>query len=184
MFMQVIHFIMDAGSSVFMPIIILILGLVFGLRPGKAFKAGITVGIGFIGINLVISMLADSLMVVINQLVELYNFKLTAIDVGWPIASSIAWSSGAVVPVILVSVFVMNILLVIVGFTKTLDVDIWNYWQPLFIGGSLYLLSGNMILSVGAACLAMAVIFKIADFSQPYVEKFFGVPGISIPNIE
>ena len=102
----------------------------------------------------------------------------------WPIASSIAWSSGAVVPVILVSVFVMNILLVIVGFTKTLDVDIWNYWQPLFIGGSLYLLSGNMILSVGAACLAMAVIFKIADFSQPYVEKFFGIPGISIPNIE
>ncbi|HIY19832.1 MAG TPA: PTS galactitol transporter subunit IIC [Candidatus Blautia avistercoris] len=184
MFMQVIHFIMDAGSSVFMPIIILILGLVFGLRPGKAFKAGITVGIGFIGINLVISMLADSLMVVINQLVELYNFKLTAIDVGWPIASSIAWSSGAVVPVILVSVFVMNILLVIVGFTKTLDVDIWNYWQPLFIGGSLYLLSGNMILSVGAACLAMAVIFKIADFSQPYVEKFFGIPGISIPHIE
>lgn len=184
MFMQVIHFIMDAGSSVFMPIIILILGLVFGLRPGKAFKAGITVGIGFIGINLVISMLADSLMVVINQLVELYNFKLTAIDVGWPIASSIAWSSGAVVPVILVSVFVMNILLVIVGFTKTLDVDIWNYWQPLFIGGSLYLLSGNMILSVGAACLAMAVIFKIADFSLPYVEKFFGIPGISIPHIE
>lgn len=184
MFMQVIHFIMDAGSSVFMPIIILILGLIFGLKPGKAFKAGITVGIGFIGINLVISMLADSLMVVINQLVELYNFKLTAIDVGWPIASSIAWSSGAVVPVILVSVFVMNILLVIVGFTKTLDVDIWNYWQPLFIGGSLYLLSGNMILSVGAACLAMAVIFKIADFSQPYVEKFFGIPGISIPHIE
>ncbi|OUO79885.1 PTS galactitol transporter subunit IIC [Blautia sp. An249] len=184
MFMQVIHFIMDAGSSVFMPIIILILGLIFGLKPGKAFKAGITVGIGFIGINLVISMLADSLMVVINQLVELYNFKLTAIDVGWPIASSIAWSSGAVVPVILVSVFVMNILLVIVGFTKTLDVDIWNYWQPLFIGGSLYLLSGNMLLSVGAACLAMAVIFKIADFSQPYVEKFFGIPGISIPHIE
>lgn len=184
MFMQVINFIMDAGSSVFMPIIILILGLIFGLKPGKAFKAGITVGIGFIGINLVISMLADSLMVVINQLVELYNFKLTAIDVGWPIASSIAWSSGAVVPVILVSVFVMNILLVIVGFTKTLDVDIWNYWQPLFIGGSLYLLSGNMLLSVGAACLAMAVIFKIADFSQPYVEKFFGIPGISIPHIE
>ena len=184
MFMQVINFIMDAGSSVFMPIIILILGLIFGLKPGKAFKAGITVGIGFIGINLVISMLADSLMVVINQLVELYNFKLTAIDVGWPIASSIAWSSGAVVPVILVSVFVMNILLVIVGFTKTLEVDIWNYWQPLFIGGSLYLLSGNMLISVGAACLAMAVIFKIADFSQPYVEKFFGIPGISIPHIE
>ena len=123
-------------------------------------------------------------MVVINQLVDVYGFKLTAVDVGWPIAASIAWSSGAVVPVILVSVFVMNILLIIAGFTKTLDVDIWNYWQPLFIGGALYLISGNMILAVVTACISMAVIFKIADYSQPYVEKFFGIPGISIPHIE
>ena len=184
MFIQVINFIMDAGSSVFMPVIILILGLIFGLKPGKAFKAGITVGIGFIGINLVISLLADNLMVVINQLVDVYGFKLTAVDVGWPIAASIAWSSGAVVPVILVSVFVMNILLIIAGFTRTLDVDVWSYWQPLLIGGALYLISGNMILAVVTACISMAVIFKIADYSQPYVEKFFGIPGISIPHIE
>ena len=90
MFMQVINFIMDAGSSVFMPVIIFALGLVFGLKPSKSFGAGITVGIGFIGINLVIELLANNLMVVIDQLVELYHFKLTAIDVGWPIAASIA----------------------------------------------------------------------------------------------
>ena len=81
MFMQVINFIMDAGSSVFMPVIIFALGLVFGLKPSKSFGAGITVGIGFIGINLVIELLANNLMVVIDQLVELYHFKLTAIDV-------------------------------------------------------------------------------------------------------
>ena len=184
MFMQVINFIMDAGSSVFMPVIIFALGLVFGLKPSKSFGAGITVGIGFIGINLVIELLANNLMVVIDQLVELYHFKLTAIDVGWPIAASIAWSGKAVVPAILVAVFVMNIILVVTGFTKTLDIDIWNYWQPLFIGGALYLLSGNFIFSVIAACLSMAIIFKVADFSQPYIEEFFGIPGISIPHIE
>lgn len=41
MFMQVIHFIMDAGSSVFMPVIIFVLGLVFGLKPSKSFGGGI-----------------------------------------------------------------------------------------------------------------------------------------------
>ena len=41
-----------------------------------------------------------------------------------------------------------------------------------------------MILAVVTACISMAVIFKIADYSQPYVEKFFGIPGISIPHIE
>lgn len=184
MFMQAIQFIMDAGASVFMPMIILILGLISGLSFGKACKAGIVVGIGFIGINLIISLLADNLMIIINQLVTIYGFKLTAIDVGWPIAASIAWSSGPVVPAILVSVFVMNIVLVAIGFTKTLDVDIWNYWQPLFIGGALYLLSNSMFLAVVAACVSMAIIFKAADYSQPYVEKFFGIPGVSIPHIE
>lgn len=184
MFMQVINFVMDAGATVFMPIIILILGLIFGLKIGRAFKAGITVGIGFIGINLIIELLSNNLMVVINRLVELYHFKLTAVDVGWPIAAGIAWSSGPVVPLILVSVFILNIILVAVGFTKTLDVDIWNYWQPLFIGGAIYLLKGNMVLAVVAACVSMTIIFKIADFSQPYVEELFGIPGISIPHIE
>ena len=82
MFMQVINFIMDAGSSVFMPVIIFALGLVFGLKPSKSFGAGITVGIGFIGINLVIELLANNLMVVIDQLVELYHFKLTPLTWG------------------------------------------------------------------------------------------------------
>ena len=71
MFMQVINFIMDAGSSVFMPLIIFVLGLIFGLKPGKSFKAGITVGIGFIGINLVISMLSESLMFIILSLIHI-----------------------------------------------------------------------------------------------------------------
>ena len=71
MLMNAINFVMDAGSSVFMPLIILILGLIFGLKFAKAFKAGVVVGIGFIGINLVLGILGDNLMVVINRLVEL-----------------------------------------------------------------------------------------------------------------
>jgi len=182
--MNVINFIMDAGPAVFMPLIILILGLVFGQKPGKAIRAGVTVGIAFIGLNLVIGLLSDTVMNVVNRMVEIYGFKLTAIDVGWPIAAAIAWGSGVVVPFILIAVLLVNIAMLALGWTKTLDVDIWNYWQPLFLGGVVYMMTGSIWYAVLGACIAMAIIFKVADMCQPYVEEFFGLKGISIPHIE
>ncbi|MGI6251304.1 MAG: PTS galactitol transporter subunit IIC [Anaerolineaceae bacterium] len=184
MFMQVIQFMMDAGSSVFMPVILLILGLIFGLKFGRAIKAGVLVGIGFIGINLVLGLLGDNLAGIVDKLVELYNFKLTAIDVGWPVAGSVAWANGVLVPIVIVAVLITNIILIALKFTKTLDVDIWNYWQPLFAAGAIYMVTGNMVVAVVSACLIMAIIFKIADFSQPYIESYFGIKGVSVPHVE
>jgi len=59
--MSVINFILSLGASVMLPIIIFILGLVFGQKPGKAFRSALTIGIGFIGINLVIGLLTGNL---------------------------------------------------------------------------------------------------------------------------
>lgn len=182
--MKVVNFIMDAGPAVFMPIIIIIMGVIFGQKISKAIRGGIIVGIAFIGIGLVIDLLGDSIMVVVNQMVENYNFKLTAVDVGWPIAASIAWGSGIVVPFILIALPLLNIILLSVRWTKTLMVDIWNYWQPLFLGGAVYLFTGSIWFSVLGACISMAIMWKIADYSQPYIKDFYGLEGISIPHIE
>jgi PTS system galactitol-specific IIC component len=182
--MNAINFIMDAGPAVFMPLIITLLGVAFGQRFSKALRGGITVGVAFIGIGLVIDLLADTIMVVVNQMVEVYGFSLSAIDVGWPIAAGIAWGSGVVVPFIIVAIFLTNILLFAVKWTKTLMVDIWNYWQPLFLGGVVYLMTGSIWYAVLGACVSMALMWKIADYSQPYIRDFYGMEGISIPHIE
>ncbi|MBR0461271.1 MAG: PTS galactitol transporter subunit IIC [Erysipelotrichaceae bacterium] len=182
--MNVINFIMDAGSSVFMPIIILILGLIFGLEFKKAFKAGVVVGIGFIVINLAIGLLCESLDVVIGQLVSLYDFKLTSLDVGWTIGAAIAWKSGIIVPIILGAVLLTNIILVAVGFTKTMDVDIWNYWGLLFVGNATYQVTGKIWVGVLASIIAMMFVLKMADFAAPRIEEAFGMPGITTCNVE
>ena len=54
--MSVLQYILDLGSSVVMPLIITILGLILGQKFSKAFRSGMTIGIGFIGINLVIGL--------------------------------------------------------------------------------------------------------------------------------
>ena len=52
-------FITGLGPSVMMPIVVTLLGLILGAKFGRALRAGITVGIGFLGINLVIGLFFD-----------------------------------------------------------------------------------------------------------------------------
>ena len=52
--MGILNYIVDLGPQVMMPIIITIFGLILGAKFGKALRAGLTVGVGFIGLNLVI----------------------------------------------------------------------------------------------------------------------------------
>ena len=51
--LDIIQYIVDLGSYVFVPILMCIIGLIFGLKPSKAIKAGVTVGIGLIGVSIV-----------------------------------------------------------------------------------------------------------------------------------
>ena len=59
--MSIFNTIIGMGATVMMPIIFFILGLIFRVGPGKSFKAGMTVGIGFTGINMVVTLLLESL---------------------------------------------------------------------------------------------------------------------------
>ncbi|VTU51222.1 putative PTS system galactitol-specific IIC component [Lactobacillus rhamnosus GG] [Lacticaseibacillus rhamnosus] len=51
--MNVFNWLIAAGPTVLLPVIITIIGMIFGLRIDKAFKSGLTLGIGFAGIKLI-----------------------------------------------------------------------------------------------------------------------------------
>lgn len=64
------------GSVVFIPIIIIILGLIVRVKPSKAIIAGITVGIGFIGLNMVTGFLQEVLGPAIKLMVKKLWFDI------------------------------------------------------------------------------------------------------------
>ena len=43
---------LDLGASVFLPIVLFIIGMIVGMKPGKAFSSALTLGVAFVGINL------------------------------------------------------------------------------------------------------------------------------------
>lgn len=49
----VAHYITDLGAAIALPVIITLFGWFLGLPFSKAFRAGLTIGIGFIGVGLV-----------------------------------------------------------------------------------------------------------------------------------
>ena len=94
---QGVQYFVDLGSYIFVPILMCAIGLLFGLKPGKAIKAGATVGIGLVGVSLVSTLTSESLGPVINRMVDVLNLNLTAIDVGGSPASR-SWLSSLPTP--------------------------------------------------------------------------------------
>ena len=73
---NIFNTILDAGAVVMLPIIITIIGLIFRVKLSKAFRSGLTIGIGFAGINLVINMMKSNLGPAAQAMVQNFGIKL------------------------------------------------------------------------------------------------------------
>ncbi|UZW14885.1 PTS galactitol transporter subunit IIC [Clostridium pasteurianum] len=182
MILKIFNTLLDAGPTVMLPLIIFVIGLIFRVKPAKAFRSGLTVGIGFAGIKLVINLLASNLGPAAQDMVKNFGIKLDALDVGWGAIAAVTWSS----PIIAILIFVIllsNIVLLILKKTNTLDVDIWNYHHMAIVGIMTYFVTKNVALGV-AATISMAVItFKMSDWTEHLVKDYFGLPGVSLPTV-
>lgn len=49
--MSIFQWFISLGANVMIPILLIIFALLLGTKPAKAIKAGITIGIGFIGLG-------------------------------------------------------------------------------------------------------------------------------------
>lgn len=146
----------------------------------SSIRSGITVGIGFIGLGLAISLISNTLEPAVNQIVERFSFNLTVIDIGSGAAAGVAFSS-LVGALIIPSVFVLNLLLLLIGFTKTMNIDIFNYSHYAFTGAVVHLITGSVVLGVGTSLIQATWSLLSADYSARKVQDALGVDGISIP---
>lgn len=179
--MAVLDYIVSLGASVMMPIIITIFALILGAKFGKSVRAGLTVGVGFVGLNLVIGLLAGNLGPATQEMVGRLGLQLTIIDVGWPAAAAIAFASRVGALIIPIGLAI-NVIMLITNTTQTVNIDIWNYWHFAFTGALVAGATGSTTLGLVAGGLNMIIIMVIADYTAPGVEKYNGLPGVSLPH--
>lgn len=178
---DVVQYVLGLGPSVMLPIMIFIIALIFRVKIGEAIRSGITIGIAMIGVNLVIGILSENIGPAAQEMVKRFGLNLEIVDAGWPAAAAAAWAApvaALIIPICLV----VNLLLVVVKFTKTVDIDIWNYWHFIASASTAYVVTGgNWGISILAAIVNEMIVLKIADKTAPIVAEFYGLDGISLP---
>jgi PTS system galactitol-specific IIC component len=172
----------NLGATVVLPIIIFFVALILGAKPGKAFRAGVTIGIAFIGINLVIGLMWGTLSGAAQAMVTNWKITRDVVDVGWPSAAAIAFGTSVGLWVIPIAILV-NLLLLVFKLTKTLNIDIWNYWHFAFLGSMVFVATNNLTYGLVTAAIAAALALFLGDWTAKAVQSFYNLPGISIPHL-
>lgn len=112
-------------------------------------------------------------------MVDRLNLSLNVLDVGWPVAASITWATP--IDVLLIPLlFIVNMIMLALNMTKTMDVDIWNYWHLIFAGGVIYYATGSLPLCLLCALIHAVVTFKLADWTAPGSRIFPGTARVYV----
>ncbi len=170
------------GPTVLLPIVIFIIALVLGAKAGRAFRAAVTIGVAFIGINLVLGLMLGSIGDVAKAIVTNTGIHRDIVDVGWPSAAAIAFGSSVGLWVIPIGIAI-NIALLLLRWTRTLNVDVWNFWHFAFVGSLATAATNSLAYGLVIAALVAALALLFADWSARAVQQFYGIPGVSVPHL-
>ena len=172
--------IINLGPTIVFPIFIIILGRIFKVGFEKSLKSGIIIGIGFVGINLVVELLINTLGPLGEKIVERFGINLTVIDIGWSTTAAATWAFP-LTPVLIPMCIVVNLLLIYLKKTKTLNLDIWNYWHFIAAGSIGYIVTESYIWAIICTIIMEILILFAADMTAKNVNEFWGLEGISLP---
>ena len=178
---EVFAYVIGLGAAVMMPVIFTVLGVCIGIKPGRALKSGLLVGVGFVGLGVVTALLTSSLGPALKGMTELYHLDLPYFDLGWPAAAAVAYSCAVgafIIPVCLG----VNLLMLLTKTTRTVNIDLWNYWHFAFLGAMVFFATDSLAWAFYAAIVLYVITLCMADFTAKGFQSYYkDMDGISIP---
>ncbi|MFT9266268.1 PTS galactitol transporter subunit IIC [Oenococcus sp.] len=175
-----LNWISQLGPMVMMPLIIFVLGLIFRVKMNVLIKSALTTGVGFAGVTIVINWFVAQVGPSVHSMVAHWGIQTSIMDVGWPARAAATWAFPLAAVVVFV-VLGVNALMLVTKLTNTVMVDFWSYNHYIFTGALVWYLTKNAWISLIVAGLDAAVSFKLADWTAPLAQKYFGLEGISFP---
>ena len=181
MILSVVQYFIDLGAAVMLPLVIFVIAILLGTPLSRAVKSGISIGIGFIGIGLVIGLMLNNLAPAAKAMSANFGISLSVIDIGWPGSSPMAWASRIALVAIPLSI-VVNLIMIALKLTRVVNIDIWNIWHFTFTGAMVDLATGSYTMAMAAVAIHAAFAYKLGDWFAPLVDKYFGLEGIAMPH--
>ncbi len=165
-------------AYVMLPIIMLAIALAVRVPLRRALLSAVTLAAGFAGVFIAFNFFVANISPAVQQLSTLRGLNFLVLDVGWPPLAAITWASPLAaisIPVILA----VNLLMLAMGWTRTIYIDVWNYWHFALLGALVMTLSGSIWVGLLATTMLAVYCFKLVEWTAPDVEREMGMVGIS-----
>ena len=138
----VIGFIFSFKAYVMLPAVILVVGIAIRMNVGRAALSALRLGVGFAGIFIAFGFFVQQIAPAVTAMVRTRGLDFPVLDVGWPPLAAITWASP-IAPITIVMVIALNFAMLALNVTRTINIDIWNYWHFALLGALVQGVTGQ-----------------------------------------
>jgi PTS system galactitol-specific IIC component len=180
---KVINFIIELGPVFLIPVILFIVSAIIARSPLRNLKNFAFMLTGMIGVSVMITLFVNFFAPVISTILINSSKNFEVIDAGWIVSKAVILNSPVILQII-IAVFILNLIMLFLRFTRTINIDFWNYWSFLLVGSIVFSITEIKWIGILMAIIVAAITFVLSDIYAPYIESYFGIKGISNPQAQ
>ncbi|MCT3030891.1 MAG: PTS glucitol transporter subunit IIA [Pediococcus sp.] len=169
----IIHFanvvfkpIIDLGAAPVMLIVLTLIAWALGVKFFRALEGGIRLAIALTGISAIINILTTTYQPALTAFVKSTGIQLSITDVGWAPLATITWGSPYTLFFLLIMVL-LNVGMLLLKWTNTLDVDIFDIWHISFTALMAIYFGANFWVATALIILIGALKIVNSDLMKP-----------------
>ncbi|WP_412989804.1 PTS galactitol transporter subunit IIC [Pediococcus siamensis] len=176
----IIHFanvvfkpIIDLGAAPVMLIVLTLIAWALGVKFFRALEGGIRLAIALTGISAIINILTTTYQPALAAFVKSTGIQLSITDVGWAPLATITWGSPYTLFFLLLMVL-LNVGMLFLKWTNTLDVDIFDIWHISFTALMAIYFGANFWVATLLVLLIGALKIVNSDLMKPTFNDLLG----------
>ena len=170
-------------AAVMVMIGIFLVGLLLArLKVLDALRSAIYVAAAIVGMNAMVGIFSGAATPVLQLVVESTGLKLNIIDLGVGSSYASALFPLSFYSILLVVGLLVNAAMILLKFTDTFDVDVFNYSVWALAASYVWAITGSIPLAILAYAINEVIVLKFANLTAPAIEKAYGLDGVSIPH--
>ena len=175
--------IIEIGPVIIIPSILFLVGFITTRNPLRNLKNSVFIFAGMVGFAILLTLFINFFKPLIDTIILNSPKKFEIIDIGWSASKEIILNSPITLQII-IGVFSLNIIMLLLRFTRTINIDIWNYWIFLLVGSIIFTITEIKWVGVLIALIVAAITLVMADIYAPFIGNYFGIKGVSIPQTQ
>lgn len=172
------------GSAIVVPFIIIIIALIFRVKPAKAVLSGLYAGVSLEGFALIIGAYTPIITPLVQNMSEVMSnitgVQLNTFDVGWQATSVVAFATSAGMIYLGLGIALQTILFLVKWTNIFQPSDLWNNYSYIVWGAMVIFKTHNFIL--GIACMVILNLYSllISELVAKRWSKYYNYPNCTI----